>query len=571
MPNQPRSILRTRLFPIIFILALLPIAGMGGLFYRMSLQSVQSVLQRQTLAATRAAAASIAAEFPRLQAESTMPARSRKVRTFYQERAATRQAADQELRAYSAWFLDAAAGRYAQVIYLDGTGEPLFQYDPAQAAPVELGAAANAAFAASDWDGAPGPGERLRISVQQTPNHGLVFRFGRPVRGSPSPGYVLLDVPLEKMLPGRMSEDIALLLVNRSTGQVLYGPDGTTPDRPLAEILPDLAPLLETVGADSSGSIKFAYQEKEHLASYVHLSEPAWTLAALVATEPYTAGPRQAGLYTLAVAALFVLVAGTLLFLLVRRVQERSARLEEQNLQIQEANRRIQEADQLKSDFLARMSHDLRTPMNAITGYTRILLRKAKNALDARQYRNLENIQLSADHLLTLINDILDLSKIESGRMDLQPEEVNLEQLIAECTASVESLLKPQVELKRHLEAVHPIHTDPDRLRRVLMNLLSNAVKFTEEGSIGLFLESVDGWTELTVADTGVGIPPEDLPHIFDEFHQVSGRGRAQKEGTGLGLAIAKKSVELLGGTIDAESTVGEGTTFKIRIADYRG
>ena len=125
------------------------------------------------------------------------------------------------------------------------------------------------------------------------------------------------------------------------------------------------------------------------------------------------------------------------------------------------------------------------------------------------------------------------------------------------------------VRLRRELEDVGEIQTDPDRLRQVVMNLLGNATKFTDEGSITLSVRGVDGAVELSVADTGVGIPPEDLPHIFDEFRQVERQGGEQTEGTGLGLAIAEKSVVLLGGTITAESEVRVGTTFTVRIGDY--
>jgi len=238
-------------------------------------------------------------------------------------------------------------------------------------------------------------------------------------------------------------------------------------------------------------------------------------------------------------------------------------RLEQQNREIQENTRRM-------SDFLALMSHDLRTPMNAIIGYTRILLRRAKDALDDRQYRNLENIQTSSNHLLSLINDILDLSKVEAGRIDIKPEKVDMKQLATECIVSVESLVKPGVQLEQQLEDVNPVYTDADRLHRVVMNLLGNAIKFTEEGRIILSLRPVEGEVELSVADTGMGIPAEDLPHIFDEFRQVERQGGIQKEGTGLGLAIAKKSVEMLGGTITAESEVGKGTKFTLRIKDYQ-
>ncbi|MBI2504760.1 MAG: HAMP domain-containing histidine kinase, partial [Candidatus Latescibacteria bacterium] len=202
---------------------------------------------------------------------------------------------------------------------------------------------------------------------------------------------------------------------------------------------------------------------------------------------------------------------------------------------------------------------------------TRILLRKAKDTLDERQYKNLENIQLSADHLLALINDILDLNRIEAGRIELQIEPVDLKKLVTECAAAMEPLLQPGVALRQQLEDLTPLRTDADRLRRVLMNLLSNAVKFTEKGSITISARSVDGAVELAVADTGIGIPAADLPYIFDEFRQSGRRGEGEKQGSGLGLTIARKSVELLGGSIAVESAVGKGTKFTLRIRDYGG
>ena len=251
------------------------------------------------------------------------------------------------------------------------------------------------------------------------------------------------------------------------------------------------------------------------------------------------------------------------------QVETLSQKTREQYEQIQEQNIQIQEANKLKSDFLARMSHDLRTPMNAIIGYTRILLRKSKDALDERQYRNLENVQISANNLLTLINDILDLSKIESGRMDIKLDQVDLKPLVADCAASIESLVKPEVQLLQELGEIASVRTDPDRVRRMVMNLLSNAAKFTEMGSITLSLRAVDGWAELVVADTGIGIPESDLPHIFDEFRQADSKNGVGKEGTGLGLAIVRKSTDLLGGMVRVESEEGRGSVFTLRIKDY--
>jgi len=237
-------------------------------------------------------------------------------------------------------------------------------------------------------------------------------------------------------------------------------------------------------------------------------------------------------------------------------------KLEEQNQEIQENTRR-------KSEFLARMSHDLRTPMNAIIGYTRLLLRKTQDKLDERQLRNLENIDISAHNLLALINEILDLSRVEAGRIDVHLQPVDLQQLAVECVAAIEPLIQAEVQLIQDIEAVPSLRTDGEILRKVLMNLLGNAVKFTDAGSITISVKSIEDQVEISVADTGMGIPSEDLPDIFEEFRQVERQGSTEKEGTGLGLAIARKSVELLGGTISAESEVGKGTTFMLRIKDY--
>ena len=244
-------------------------------------------------------------------------------------------------------------------------------------------------------------------------------------------------------------------------------------------------------------------------------------------------------------------------------------RVEEENRALKEANQRIQEGSQHKSEFLSRMSHDLRTPMNAIIGYTHILLRQLKGAVEERQFCNLENIHTSAENLLGLVNEILDLSRIEAGGIELRPEMVDLGRLVGECITSVAPLAKPGVEVVQELGEVTQVNTDSDRIRRVVMNLLGNAVKFTEQGSIRVSLKPVDAGVELSVADTGVGIPSEDLPHIFAEYRQVRRQVGEKFEGTGLGLAIAAKSVELLGGTIWAESQVGRGTTFTLRIGDY--
>jgi signal transduction histidine kinase len=231
----------------------------------------------------------------------------------------------------------------------------------------------------------------------------------------------------------------------------------------------------------------------------------------------------------------------------------------------------LEQASTNKSQFLRRMSHDLRSPMNAIIGYSRLLGRRLADRLDEREARNLANIETSSGNLLNLINDILDLSRIEAGHSEVNVQPVDVRSLAGECADALESIVQEGVELRRELEDVGEVSTDPERLRQVVMNLFGNATKFTTRGSITLSLRLDDGAVELSVADTGVGIPPEDLPHIFDEFRQVERQGGEQTEGTGLGLAIAKKTVELLEGELTAASEVGVGTTFTVRINDYAG
>ena len=255
-------------------------------------------------------------------------------------------------------------------------------------------------------------------------------------------------------------------------------------------------------------------------------------------------------------------------FLDFQQLEHQKTQLEEANLELAEANERVQLETLNKSKFLSRMSHDLRTPMNAIIGYTRILKRRSRDVLDERQLRNLANIQTSADNLLGLINEVLDLSRIEAGRIELHPEPVDLRHLMAQCIASVAPLARPGVELVEDLDTFAPLETDPERLRRIVMNLLGNAVKFTDAGCITVSLHVAGDGCDVAVADTGVGIPPEDLPHIFEEFHQVERTVGTKREGTGLGLAIAQRSAHLLGGHIEAVSQIGEGSVFTLHVGN---
>ncbi|NOT53998.1 MAG: AAA family ATPase, partial [Deltaproteobacteria bacterium] len=265
---------------------------------------------------------------------------------------------------------------------------------------------------------------------------------------------------------------------------------------------------------------------------------------------------------------------------LEQKVEERTQALQEKNRELEAANQQVQEVNRRKSQFLAGMSHQLRTPMNAILGFTRLVLRRAGELLPERQRENLGKVKESAEHLLTLINNLLDLSKIEAGRMEVHAEIFDIARFVRACCETVTPLVKPTVHLRYEIaDSVEEAQTDEDGLRQIVLNLLSNAIRFTEVGEVvvRVSLEQQPTSEEqlvIAVADTGVGIAAEGLGRIFDEFEQVAG-GNHQQKGTGLGLPIAKRWAELLGGSITVESTLRKGSTFTVTIptvyADQRG
>jgi signal transduction histidine kinase len=257
---------------------------------------------------------------------------------------------------------------------------------------------------------------------------------------------------------------------------------------------------------------------------------------------------------------------------LYEQVRQHTAELEnlvaERTSELQEANRQLEAASRHKSEFLANMSHELRTPMNAIIGFTRLVMRRSKDVLVPRQYENLEKILVSAEHLLSLINDVLDLAKVEAGRTEVYPVEFVLGPMLAECLHTVEPVLKSeQVRLVQEVAADLPtLYTDRDKVKQILMNLLSNAVKFTHAGTITLTARSYKGTIAIAVADTGIGIPETALAHIFEEFRQVDSSTTREYGGTGLGLAISRQFARLMGGDITVQSAVGVGSTFTLTL-----
>jgi signal transduction histidine kinase/CheY-like chemotaxis protein len=247
---------------------------------------------------------------------------------------------------------------------------------------------------------------------------------------------------------------------------------------------------------------------------------------------------------------------------------ELELKVEERTQELQEANNKLEQASRHKSEFLANMSHELRTPMNAIIGFSRLVMRRTKELIPVRQTENLEKILVSAEHLLGLINDILDLSKIEAGHVDVLPVDCDLEPLLDTCLRTVEPMVKNEhVRLEKVIDRDLPmLFTDEDKLKQILMNLLSNAVKFTEEGAVTVTARRHDGEVSIAVADTGIGIPEEALGRIFDEFSQADSSTTRQYGGTGLGLSISRHLAQLMGGDIAVQSTVGAGSIFTVTL-----
>jgi PAS domain S-box-containing protein len=234
------------------------------------------------------------------------------------------------------------------------------------------------------------------------------------------------------------------------------------------------------------------------------------------------------------------------------------------NQELELRNREVQRATQLKSSFLASMSHELRTPLNAIVGFSDLLAEETPGALNPKQKRFVNHIKQSSAHLLQLINDILDLSKIEAGQLALRCEDFQVKDTLPEVLSTILPLLMAKnIRLEQRVETDQHIYADRVRFKQILYNLLSNAVKFTPmAGRIDIDCRENGNSVCISVADTGVGIRAEDQAVIFDEFRQVEGPAETTQQGTGLGLTITKRLVEQQGGTISLESEFGKGSRF---------
>jgi signal transduction histidine kinase len=270
------------------------------------------------------------------------------------------------------------------------------------------------------------------------------------------------------------------------------------------------------------------------------------------------------------------------------KVEDRTRELQAANLRLQEATRQAEEASRYKSEFLANMSHEIRTPLNAVIGFSELLREQRVGPLNEKQTRYIPHVSNGGKHLLQLINDILDLSKVEAGKFILKPEPLPVTQTLEDVLVIARGLAsKKEQGIRTDIDPeIPPLTADPVRFKQILFNLLRNAIKFTpergritlrafqkaesrkQEAAEALALPSADGLLPslvIEVADTGAGIRPEDLPRLFGEFVQLETTQAQRHEGSGLGLALTKRLVELHGGTIRAESAgEGQGSTFTV-------
>jgi len=255
-----------------------------------------------------------------------------------------------------------------------------------------------------------------------------------------------------------------------------------------------------------------------------------------------------------------------------RQVKNQTRQLRHQAASLALTRDQALKASQTKSTFLANMSHELRTPLNSIIGFSEILERGMSGPVSEEQKKQLDIILVNARGLLSLINDVLDLSKIESGKVDVEISSINIEEFFQALKETFTPLAKEKNLKFDSVISVDPavIYTDHEKLRQVLVNLIANAIKFTNEGGVTIEFFSHLEYFCFRIIDTGIGISRNKLRNIFDDFYQVEGSASRNYEGTGLGLAISQRFAELLGGFINVESTEGVGSIFSIYVSDMR-
>ncbi len=298
----------------------------------------------------------------------------------------------------------------------------------------------------------------------------------------------------------------------------------------------------------------------EALASKV-LSDPGETISIVTLLHDRTEAREKARLLVELQAASSALEA---------KVQAATAELAEQNEKLRRQALQLEQASAAKSQFLANMSHEFRTPLNAILGYTSMLLQGVSGEMTPHQRRNLQRIDSNGRHLLQVINEILDITRIEAGRMPLHLTDFELPELLQEVMAELDPIVaRTKLVVSTRLGPRLPrVHGDRQKVKQIVLNLLSNALKFTHEGTVEVSAEELPApsMVQISVKDTGIGIAPEHLEKIFEDFQQVDSSPTRAYGGTGLGLSICRRLAAMLGGSVTVQSTPGQGSTFTLRV-----
>jgi signal transduction histidine kinase len=249
-----------------------------------------------------------------------------------------------------------------------------------------------------------------------------------------------------------------------------------------------------------------------------------------------------------------------------RSLEQLEQKFAERTRELEEANAKLRDLDRIKSEFLANMSHELRTPLNGIIGFSELMYNGKLGTLSADQKEYIGDVLNSGKHLLSLINDVLDLSKVEAGRMEILSSTFAIEHVITEVVQNIAPIMSvKELKLIREIPIDLPeTTTDRRKLFQILLNLASNAVKFTDRGEIRIRCEVARGTMRVSVADTGIGIKPADLELLFKPFSQADSSLRKRHEGTGLGLYLSRRLASLLKGKLAVKSEYGKGSTFTV-------
>ncbi len=312
-------------------------------------------------------------------------------------------------------------------------------------------------------------------------------------------------------------------------------------------------------------------EKEERVSAYQPVAGYGWGVVATQPTATAFALRRNTLNRLLLIYGVIILLSGGLAATIMNNLAQRKKaeeELREKNAELERQSRRVEEANRLKSEFLANMSHELRTPLNAITGFSELMIDGKVGPISSEQAEFLGDILSSSEHLLALINDVLDLAKVEAGRMEFHAEPVSLKKLTREVTETLRTIAAgKRIAITADVVAeVDQVMTDPAKLKQVLYNYLSNALKFTPEGGTVIVRTSAETSSSfrIEVEDSGIGIRDEDIGKLFSEFQQLDSGLAKKSQGTGLGLALCKRMVEAQGGSVGAQSTFGKGSVFYI-------